>query len=221
MEFNVKKKIPLISGTCLLVVFLCACGQKKTSLPVFNDFTLSVLASYKDMPETIPAYGIAMGPKRDRIFEMNIEASDSSRIKVGQKAVAFFSRKNKQIRCRVTQVFLLVSKETGQAVARLRPNHPTSVKNGEFLYAEISVSKIKNALTVPLESVLIKNGNSYVVVKSSGMASAQSSYFLSKVQTGVEDGKDIQILSGIKAGEQIVTQGAIGFLYPHFKAEAD
>ena len=221
MGFNSQRNDFLISAIYVLTVLLCACGQQKNSLSPLSDSTRSVAALYQEMPETVPAYGIAMGSRAARIFEMNIEAADSSRIKIGQKAMAFFSRKNKHIPCRVTKVFLSVSKETGQAVAWLRPTRPVQVKSGEFLYAEISVSKIKNALTVPLEAVLIKNGNSYVVVKSSDAASGQISYSLSLVKTGVEDDKNIQILSGIKEGDWVLTQGAIGFLYPHFKAQAD
>jgi RND family efflux transporter MFP subunit len=80
---------------------------------------------------------------------------------------------------------------------RLRP--------GMFARGDIETGR-GPALTVPLESVVSADGYSYVFVLGSGNVVERR-----RIQTDAVRGSDIEVVSGLRAGEAIVVEGA-GFL---------
>jgi membrane fusion protein, heavy metal efflux system len=72
-------------------------------------------------------------------------------------------------------------------------------------YADVYLKSgiINNTIAIPLSSVLEENGNYYVYVQSGG-ESFQKRY----IKTGVSDGINVQVVSGINEGEMLVTKGA-------------
>jgi len=80
---------------------------------------------------------------------------------------------------------------------RLRP--------GMFARGDIETSR-GPALTVPLESVVSTDGYSYVFVLGAGNVVERR-----RIDTGTVRGADIEVVSGLLAGEDIVVEGA-GFL---------
>jgi len=80
---------------------------------------------------------------------------------------------------------------------RLRP--------GMFARGDIETSR-GPALTVPLESVVSADGYSYVFVLGTGNVVERR-----RIDTGIVRASDIEVVSGLRAGENIVVEGA-GFL---------
>ncbi len=70
----------------------------------------------------------------------------------------------------------------------------------------VSSRTIPNALCVPNEALIAtKTGDpAAMVIGKDGVASQKT------VKTGITDGHDTQILSGLAAGDQVVTKGAYG-----------
>jgi HlyD family secretion protein len=80
------------------------------------------------------------------------------------------------------------------------------LKPGTSVTVNIVTSTMKNALVVPADAVLSApdGTNSVMVIGPDQVAHAVS------VKTGVRQDDDVQIVGGLQAGQQVVTQGAYG-----------
>jgi HlyD family secretion protein len=80
------------------------------------------------------------------------------------------------------------------------------LKPGATVPVNIVARTVKDALVVPAEAVLTaEDGTTSVMVIGKDQVAHQTN-----VKTGIRDGDNVQILSGLKAGDQVVTQGAYG-----------
>lgn len=80
----------------------------------------------------------------------------------------------------------------------------TEIAPGEPLKGEIVVSSRSDALTVPQAALLDDAGQRYVFIVVSGKAKRVD------VTTGAVSAGSVEITSGLKAGDQVVTTGAAG-----------
>jgi RND family efflux transporter MFP subunit len=84
------------------------------------------------------------------------------------------------------------------------PNRDGTLKAGTPVRVSIESRTVKDALVVPKEAVLTgPDGKHTVMVVDSNNVAHQR-----EVQTGITDGGNVQIVSGLKAGETVVTNGA-------------
>ena len=81
------------------------------------------------------------------------------------------------------------------------PNQGEQLKSGMF--AQISLITYENpqALLVPREAVLKRDGKTVVFVMNNGRAE------MKEVKTGVYDNKNYEIVSGLAAGEILIIEG--------------
>lgn len=75
------------------------------------------------------------------------------------------------------------------------------IKAGMFAEVDIPTDGEKGVLSVPSEAVVVKGGEKLVFAIEDGRAKAR------KVETGIDDGKFVKIISGVKTGEQIAVKG--------------
>jgi multidrug efflux pump subunit AcrA (membrane-fusion protein) len=85
-------------------------------------------------------------------------------------------------------------------------NRNGALKAGTPVHVKIAKQTLHDVLTVPNEAVVAsKTGEPAVmVIESDGAAKS------TPVKTGITDGTDTQIVTGIKQGDQVVTTGAYG-----------
>tara|TARA_R110002072_G_scaffold234192_2_gene391770 strand:+ start:2453 stop:3970 length:1518 start_codon:yes stop_codon:yes gene_type:complete len=74
---------------------------------------------------------------------------------------------------------------------------------GSFIEIYLKTKVIKDALVIPSSALLEEQGNYYAYVQTSG-----EGFQKRELKLGVTDGIYVQILSGIKANERVVTKGA-------------
>ncbi len=195
---------------------LAACGKRaEFSAPPLEDAPALAAAVTADLPVRVPAYGIAL---KDGRLEVNIEACDARLVRPGQAATAF-APGQAPIPCAVSRVLPGASAETGQALAWLTPARGGRAAPNEFVSASIVVAVKRRALAVPKSAVLVRDGRTLVVRADAGEG-GRTAYVPVPVETGDESDDAIEIRSGLKAGDRVVTAGAIGPLYPDFKAAA-
>jgi HlyD family secretion protein len=86
------------------------------------------------------------------------------------------------------------------------PNKDAALKAGTSVRVSLAARTIADAVTVPNEAVIATKAGSpaVMVIGADGIAHQK------EVKTGVTDGHDTQILSGIQPGDQVVTKGAYG-----------
>jgi HlyD family secretion protein len=85
-------------------------------------------------------------------------------------------------------------------------NPGEKLKPGASVTLDIVVKTVKNALVVPAAAILTATDGSTSVMVIGGDGKAHQT----TVKTGIRDGDAVQILSGLEAGQQVVTTGAYG-----------
>lgn len=86
------------------------------------------------------------------------------------------------------------------------PNPKQQLRPGATAQLSITAQTIHDALIVPAAALLNANGDQaqVMVIDQDGTAKNRD------VKTGIKNSDDIQVISGLKAGEQVVTVGAYG-----------
>jgi RND family efflux transporter MFP subunit len=105
---------------------------------------------------------------------------------------------------RIRQIAPSLSADTRLVIAYADLDPSTAARAGMFASGDI-VKEVSEAVTVPAESVVIRDGRSYVM-RLQGTRAQQVA-----VSTGRRQGSVTEILSGIREGEIVVARGA-GFI---------
>jgi membrane fusion protein, heavy metal efflux system len=74
---------------------------------------------------------------------------------------------------------------------------------GAVVEVYLKSSTIPDALLIPVEALMEELGNYYVFIQTGG-----ETFLKQEVQLGANDGKMVQVLSGLKERERVVTKGA-------------
>jgi membrane fusion protein (multidrug efflux system) len=96
----------------------------------------------------------------------------------------------------------VVSTDSRSVLLRALVPNKGMLRSGLFVHVRLDLDAHDNALVVPVSAVLLELSGSYVfVVDDKNIAKRRL------VQTGLSDDKLIEIVSGVKAGEKVVTVG--------------
>jgi multidrug efflux pump subunit AcrA (membrane-fusion protein) len=87
---------------------------------------------------------------------------------------------------------------TGKAEITI-PNSGRTLKPGMSATVRLLLGRRESAVTVPREAVIEKMGEKYVFLFRDGQARRAS------VTTGFDDGRLIEVLSGVRAGDRVIT----------------
>ncbi len=216
-----KNKLATFFFTATTLLLMSCSKTKKFQVPELLDPPVLQKVIFKDLAEQIPAYGISIRNEGRLQSEVNVEAEDSPKLMVGEPAIVRPVPSQLSIRSQVSRVMKSVSAETGQSLAWLDPIEVSScVPTGEFIYASIVTGIRHHVLTVPRRAILLKEGKT-MVIREQREADGKKSYTAQPVVVGLTTEREAEIKSGLKADDQIVVQGGIGFLYPNFKANAE
>lgn len=82
-------------------------------------------------------------------------------------------------------------------------SNTSDILAGSLAEVFLQSTMIKNALVVPVKSLIEEQGLFYVFVQTGGESFAKR-----EVKLGAEDGLHVQVISGIKTGERVVDKGA-------------
>lgn len=85
-------------------------------------------------------------------------------------------------------------------------NPKQQLRPGTSAQISITAQTVQDALVIPASALLNANGNKAQVMVIDPQSQAQSR----DVQTGIQSQDGVQIVTGLKAGEQVITQGAYG-----------
>jgi multidrug efflux pump subunit AcrA (membrane-fusion protein) len=85
-------------------------------------------------------------------------------------------------------------------------NPDQALRPGMTVQLSITAKTVADALVIPASALLNAQGDSGQVMVIDSTSTAQSR----DVKTGIQNGQDVQIVSGIKPGEMVITEGAYG-----------
>ena len=145
---------------------------------------------------------VTIGDRNHSRVKLGVEQDDLSKLRVGQRvAVRPLNSTEAPIASTVAKIFANIDPRThlAEVVIPLRPTH--GLVPGAAVRAEIVVDENPHALVVPHSAVLYRQGNPYVFLNDQGHASERA------VETGIDNGKLIEITKGLVAGQSVVTVG--------------
>lgn len=140
----------------------------------------------------------------DRVFvEVNISESIINKVKMGQEvAVRVASADNGEFKGIVTNISPAADPMTRAFPAKVElDNADHTLKGGMFAEILLPTDRRENVIIVPQEAVL-DMGNEKIVFVIQGDTAYKRS-----VVVGIKDGTNIEIINGVKEGENVVVSG--------------
>jgi multidrug efflux pump subunit AcrA (membrane-fusion protein) len=139
------------------------------------------------------------------VARASVPVHDAASMHVGQPAT--ITGPGAELQGKVTVVSPAVDPSTTTIEVWVEaPNPGEKLKPGVTAQIAITVGSIKDTVIVP-ESALLSSeegGEKVMIAGSDGLAHE------SDVKTGVREGGNVQILSGVKPGDQVIVEGGLG-----------
>ena len=141
--------------------------------------------------------------------DLRVNQRDITLIKTGQIGEIFLGKATTGIRSKVIYVDRILDPTTRMAVVRLElDNTEAQYRPGTFLTGRVGIQSGGKAVVVSKDAIQNVNDQACVFVKT------EEGFALRYVTLGQKDADQVEILSGLDNGEQVVTQNAF-----HLKAE--
>lgn len=139
------------------------------------------------------------------VARANIPVHEAAKIRHG--AAATISGAGGDLNGKVTVISPAVDPNTTTVEVWVEAANPNEkLKLGETVKVSIDAGEVPDAIVVPAAALLSsEEGGEKVMI-----AGADSLAHERKVEVGVRAGDEVQILKGVNAGEQVITEGALG-----------
>ena len=141
------------------------------------------------------------------VARVNVPQTEAGTVKIGQKAVLAQPGSKDEIEGKVSVVSPATDANTTTIQVWIQiPNPGETLKPGTSVHALIVTEEYKAATVVPVAAVLPgeEGGTAVLTVSSDSVAHKRG------VKLGVREGNQVQILSGLTPGEEVVTVGGMG-----------
>jgi HlyD family secretion protein len=139
------------------------------------------------------------------VARANVPVHEAASIKIGRPAT--ISGPGGQLSGKVTVVSPAVDPNTTTVQVWVEALNPSErLKLGTTVQISVDAGEIPDAIVVPVSALLASEsgGEKIMVAGSDGLAHEHG------VQVGVRSGDDVQIVSGVNSGEQVITEGGLG-----------
>lgn len=143
----------------------------------------------------------------DLIFRGNIDETEVGRLSTGMTMkITIGALQDLKFDARLEYIAPKATDQNGANQFEIKaavnlPSNATNIRSGYSANAEIVLAEAKNVLAVPESAIEFDGDDTYVyVVKGEG---DKQTYERRKVQTGISDGINIEIRSGVKPNERI------------------
>jgi multidrug efflux pump subunit AcrA (membrane-fusion protein) len=145
------------------------------------------------------------------IAKAHISQNDAILLRKGDKASIALAGVDEKIPGTVTLVSPALDPNSTTVEIWVQAANPTQqLRPGMSVQLSITAQTVRDALVIPASALLNASGDSaqVMVVDSEGVAQSRD------VKTGVRGPQEVQVVSGLKAGEVVVTEGAFGLDKP-------
>lgn len=143
----------------------------------------------------------------DKVWVMaNVFEHDLSGLRNGEEAaVTVEAYPGRTFKGTITYVGSLVDRNNRTVQARIEvPNPEHVLKPGMFASAEIEVSEARRVLVAPATAIFDINNTKVAFV-----ATGKGEYVARHVQLGLSSGDMVEVLSGLKEGDRVVSHGGL------------
>ncbi len=139
------------------------------------------------------------------VARANVPAQEAGALRVGQPAT--ISGPGGDLSGKITVVSPAVDPSTTTLQIWVEaPNPGEKLKLGSTVQVSMDAGAIPDAVVVPVSALLASDegGEKVMIAGSDSLAHEQ------KVEVGIRSGDNVQILSGVKPGDQVITEGGLG-----------
>ncbi len=188
-----------------------------------NTASLAVESASKNLSEvapTAPISGVVSG-KNAKVGEMitpsmpaytisnidnviaSIKVSENviNTIAVGDTVDVRISSLDKDLKGTITEINPVADQTSTYPVKVKIANPDHVIKPGMFCEVSIVTQNSPNAMSLPRQAILRNMDTQYVYIVENNVA------VIKEVTTGIDTGKDIEITSGLNAGDNVITEG--------------
>jgi RND family efflux transporter MFP subunit len=138
-------------------------------------------------------------------LEAAIYEKDIAAIRIGTPVtIRVDALKNHVFTGRITFLGSALDPETRTLTARALIDNPGSLRPGMFARGEISTAETRSVVTVPIDAIQTMEDKTVIFAATD----ADYKYVAREVQTGAKTKDFIEIKSGLKPGDKIVSEGA-------------
>lgn len=138
-------------------------------------------------------------------LQFSIPEKYSSKIQTGQLIPFTVAGSNQKFLAKVYATESIVSETTrGLNIRCLIQQSNAALVAGGFAKVDVDFAKNDNAILVPSQAIIPQARGKKLVLYRDGVATFVD------VQTGVRDSANVEIISGVRAGDTIVTTGLMG-----------
>jgi multidrug efflux pump subunit AcrA (membrane-fusion protein) len=139
------------------------------------------------------------------VARANVPAQQAALLRAGQPAT--ISGPGGDLTGKITVVSPAVDPSTTTLQVWVQAANPgEKLKLGSTVHVSMNAGEIPDAIVVPVAALLASDegGEKVMIAGSDGLAHEQ------KVEVGLRSGDNVQILSGVKPGDKVITQGGLG-----------
>ncbi len=137
----------------------------------------------------------------DVVATINVTENIINKIAVGQEVDVYIKSLDKKVKGKITEVNPVATQSSTYPVKIKISNEDHLIKPGMFCEVEIISESSANTITLPREAVLRNIEQFYVYVVEDGVA------VMKEVETGIDNGESIEIISGLTTGDQVIIEG--------------
>jgi RND family efflux transporter MFP subunit len=140
-------------------------------------------------------------------IQVNVSEADLSQVSVGQTLIVHtIDAPNQPLAARISAIFPAQDPSTRTAIVEARmPNADGRLRPGAYLSVDLLLGNQRPALSAPTSALIVRAGQTSVFVATSDGLRVTAQQVT--VTTGRESNARTEILTGLKAGDQVITSG--------------
>ncbi len=135
------------------------------------------------------------------VATINVTENIINLLSKGQEVSVYIESLGETVTGVITEINPVASQSSTYPVKITIDNEKHLIKPGMFCKVEIVSESSNNTLVLPREAVLRNMDEFYVYTVNDGVTS------MKKVQVGIDNGEEIEIISGLQSGDKVITEG--------------
>lgn len=171
--------------------------------PIVSPITGTVILRNVEPGQTFTASDAVLVLSDRLMVEAQVDETDIAQVRVKQRAqIVLDAYPNEAVPAEVDAIAYeakTVSNVTTYAVDVLPEKVPPFMRSGMTANVVFRIAAREKALLVPAYAVRSKDGGAYVLVRTAAGAAEERA-----VETGISDGKNVEVLKGVAESEQVL-----------------
>jgi membrane fusion protein, macrolide-specific efflux system len=164
--------------------------------PIIASIDGEVIARDVEPGQSVSASSTVLVLSNRLIIKADVDETDISSIKIGQKAIISLDAYPEiKVEAKVEHIAFestVVNNVTTYSVEIVPNKVPSIFRSGMSSNIDIIIDSKENVLLLPMESIIEKNNKKFVTI-----ATKDGKSMLEEVKTGLNDGTNVEIISGI------------------------